>query len=155
MCWFFWPFCHADQCCLRRAIPGYFSITWRQSHHAQAMQQANASTVLGNFRNARFAKDGLISCFYLKDEKHYVRTDGPDGKFNDYPVAYTFGIFPLQQYLVPFPNGHLQSLAFAWDSRSQQQGWASRAHPAQVPGSQQARAHWVCCDERVSAVQKG
>ena len=95
---------------------------WRQSHHAQAMQQANASTVLGNFRNARFAKDGLISSFYLKDEKHYVRTDGPDGKLNDYPVAYTFGIFPLQQYLVPFPNGHLQSLAFAWDSRSQQQG---------------------------------
>ena len=95
---------------------------WRHSHHAQAMQQANASTVLGNFRNARFAKDGLISSFYLKDEKHYVRTDGPDGKLNDYPVAYTFGIFPLQQYLVPFPNGHLQSLAFAWDSRSQQQG---------------------------------
>ncbi len=50
---------------------------WRQSHHAQAMQQANASTVLGNFRNARFAKDGSISSFYLKDEKHYVRTDGP------------------------------------------------------------------------------
>src|SRR5215467_5435244 len=27
--------------------------TWRQSHHAQAMQPASASTVLGNFRDAR------------------------------------------------------------------------------------------------------
>jgi Flp pilus assembly protein TadD len=95
---------------------------WRNSHHAQAMQQANASTVLGNFRNARFAKDGLVSSFYLKDEKYYVRTDGADGTLNDYPVAYTFGIFPLQQYLVSFPNGYLQSLALAWDSRSKQHG---------------------------------
>jgi len=95
---------------------------WRHSHHAQAMQQANASTVLGNFRNGRFAKDGLTSTFFLKEGKHYVRTDGPDGKLNDYPVAYTFGIFPLQQYLVPFPNGRLQSLVLAWDSRTKQQG---------------------------------
>ena len=96
--------------------------TWRQSHHAQAMQQANDSTVLGNFRDGRFAKDGVTSSFYLKDGKHYVRTDGPDGKLADYPVAYTFGVFPLQQYLVPFPNGRLQSLVLAWDSRSKQQG---------------------------------
>jgi hypothetical protein len=53
------------------------------------MQQANASTVLGNFRNTQFAKDGLTSTFYLKDKKYYVRTDGPEGTLNDYPVAYT------------------------------------------------------------------
>ena len=29
---------------------------WRQSHHAQAMQEANASTVLGNFRDATIRK---------------------------------------------------------------------------------------------------
>jgi tetratricopeptide (TPR) repeat protein len=96
--------------------------TWRQSHHAQAMQPVNASTVLGDFRNGRFAKDGLTSTFYLKDGKHYVRTDGPDGKLDDFPVAYTFGVYPLQQYLVPIPNGRLQSLGLAWDSRSRQQG---------------------------------
>jgi len=95
---------------------------WRHSHHAQAMQPANATTVLGNFRNARFAKDGLTSSFYKKDDKPYVRTDGPDGKLNDYPIAYAFGIFPLQQYLLPFPNGRLQSLVLAWDSRSKQEG---------------------------------
>src|SRR5262249_41848108 len=95
---------------------------WRNSHHAQAMQQANASTVLGNFHNGRFEKDGITSTFYLRGEKQYVRTDGPEGKLNDYPVEYTFGIFPLQQYLVAFPNGRLQSLGLAWDSRTRQQG---------------------------------
>jgi Flp pilus assembly protein TadD len=95
---------------------------WRHSHHAQAMQEANPSTILGDFRSGRFTKDGLTSGFYLKDGKPYVRTDGPDGKLDDYPIAYTFGVFPLQQYLAPFPNGRLQSLVIAWDSRSKQQG---------------------------------
>ena len=96
--------------------------TWRQSDHALAMQEANDSTVLGNFRNGRFTKDGLTSTFHLKEGKHYVRTDGPDGTPGDYPVAYTFGVFPLQQYLVPFPNGRFQSLPLAWDSRTTQEG---------------------------------
>jgi tetratricopeptide (TPR) repeat protein len=95
---------------------------WRQSHHAKAMQQANDSTVLGNFRNTEFTKDRVTSRFYLKDGEYYVRTDGPSGTPDEYPVAYTFGAFPLQQYLVPFPNGRLQSLALAWDSRAPQQG---------------------------------
>jgi cytochrome c554/c'-like protein len=67
---------------------------WRTSHHAQAMQPANASTVHGNFRDARFTKDQVISGFYQKADKFYVRTDGPDGKLAHYPVAYTFGVFP-------------------------------------------------------------
>src|SRR4029453_6835365 len=109
----------AERCagCHARAVE-----TWSASDHALAMQEANDSTVLGDFRNGRFTKDGLTSSFYLKEGKHYVRTDGPDGKPGDYPVAYTFGVFPLQQYLVPFPNGRLQSLPIAWDSRTAQQG---------------------------------
>src|SRR5262249_244885 len=52
---------------------------WRHSHHAQAMQPANASTVLGNFNDARFAKDKVASSFYRKADTYHVRTDGPDG----------------------------------------------------------------------------
>jgi tetratricopeptide (TPR) repeat protein len=103
--------CHSQQ-----------TLAWRSSHHAQAMQPANASTVLGNFRDAQFAKDKVRSSLYRKADKYYVRTDGPDGTIAEYPIAYTFGVFPLQQYLVPFPNGRLQSLALAWDSRSKEQG---------------------------------
>ncbi len=84
------------------------------------MQVANDSTVLGNFNNARFAKDGVTSSFFKKDGKFYVHSDGPDGKPQDFDLAYTFGVHPLQQYLVPFPNGRMQSFAVAWDSRNKE-----------------------------------
>ena len=70
---------------------------------------ANDSTVLGNFNDAHFTKDGVTSSFFKKDGKFYVRTDGPDGKPQDFDLPYTFGVSPLQQYLVPFPNGRMQS----------------------------------------------
>ncbi len=85
------------------------------------MQVASDSSVLGDFNNAHFAKDGVTSSFFKKDAKFYVRTDDPDGKPQDYELPYTFGVSPLQQYLVRFPNGRLQSFAVAWDSRGKQQ----------------------------------
>jgi predicted CXXCH cytochrome family protein len=51
-----------------------------------------------------------------------VRTDGPDGKLTDYEIAYTFGVYPLQQYLIPFPGGRYQMLPIAWDSRPKDKG---------------------------------
>src|SRR5208283_1198004 len=93
---------------------------WRSSHHAQAMQVANDSTVLGNFNDAHFAKDSVTSSFFKRDSKFYVRTDGPDGKPQDYDFPYTFGASPLQQYLVPFPGGRMQAYVVAWDSRSKE-----------------------------------
>ncbi len=103
--------CHADQ-----------AQAWRTSHHAEAMQVANDSTVLGNFNDAHFAKDGVTSSFFKKDGKFYVRTDGPEGKPQNFDLPYTFGVYPLQQYLVPFPNGRMQSFVVAWDSRAQDHG---------------------------------
>jgi hypothetical protein len=35
---------------------------------------------------------------------------------------YTFGVEPLQQYLVEFPDGRLQALSIAWDTRAKAQG---------------------------------
>lgn len=95
---------------------------WSRSHHALAMQRSDDKTVLGNFNDARFTSGTVASSFYKKDAKYYVRTDGPDGKLQDYELPYTFGYFPLQQYLVPFPGGRLQSLGIAWDSRTKEQG---------------------------------
>ncbi|MGZ9106705.1 MAG: tetratricopeptide repeat protein, partial [Rhodoplanes sp.] len=37
-------------------------------------------------------------------------------------IKYTFGLDPLQQYLVEFPDGRLQALSIAWDSRPKDQG---------------------------------
>jgi predicted CXXCH cytochrome family protein len=90
---------------------------WRGSHHELAMAEASADKVLGNFNNARFTAHGITSHFYRKDGGYFVRTDGPDGKLHDYRIKYTFGWEPLQQYLIEFPNGHIQALGIAWDSR--------------------------------------
>ena len=35
---------------------------------------------------------------------------------------YTFGVDPLQQYLIEFPDGRLQALSIAWDSRPKDKG---------------------------------
>ena len=51
-----------------------------------------------------------------------VRTDGKDGKLTDYAITYTFGVTPLQQYLIEFDGGRYQALSIAWDSRPKANG---------------------------------
>ena len=92
-------------------------VAWKKSQHAGAMQHASADTVRGNFDDASFTFDGVASTFFKRDGKHFVRTDGPDGKLADFEVRYTFGLAPLQQYLVELPGGRLQALAVTWDAR--------------------------------------
>jgi predicted CXXCH cytochrome family protein len=95
---------------------------WRGSHHALAMQKATETTVLGDFANARFEHLGVVTTFSRSGDKFMVNTEGPDGALHDYDIPYTFGVYPLQQYLIPFPGGRLQALGIAWDSRSKEQG---------------------------------
>ena len=95
---------------------------WQGSHHDLAMQDAKAETILGDFDNAEFDYFGTVSRFYTRNNQYFVRTDGPDGELHDYPIAYTFGVYPLQQYLVEFPDGKLQALSIAWDSRPHSEG---------------------------------
>ena len=47
--------------------------SWLNSHHAQAMQVTNESTVLGDFKHATFTKDGVTSTFSTKEGKYYVQ----------------------------------------------------------------------------------
>lgn len=95
---------------------------WRASHHAQAMQPATDGTAQGDFNGTSFTKDGVTSSFFKRDAKFWVRSDGADGQLHDYELLYTFGVFPLQQYLASFPNGRLQSLPLAWDTRRKETG---------------------------------
>jgi predicted CXXCH cytochrome family protein len=95
---------------------------WRGSHHQLAMQPTANSTVLGDFNNASFSNNGITSTFFRRNSKFMVRTDGPNGTLADYEVKYTFGISPLQQYLIAMPGGRLQALGIAWDSRPRERG---------------------------------
>jgi predicted CXXCH cytochrome family protein len=90
---------------------------WQNSHHDHAMDVANDKTVLGDFENAVFESSGITSRFYRKKGKFFVNTQGPAGKMGEFEITHTFGWYPLQQYLVPFPGGRLQCLPIAWDVR--------------------------------------
>jgi len=88
---------------------------WQDSHHDHAMDVADEKSVLGDFRNAVFESHGVTSRFYRKDGKFFVHTQGPGGQMGEFEITHTFGWYPLQQYLVPFPGGRMQCLPIAWD----------------------------------------
>ena len=89
---------------------------WQGSHHALAMAAPDAATVRGDFKNRRFTHRGITTTFFKKGEAYVVNTEGPDGKLADFEIKYTFGVEPLQQYLIELPGGRLQPLGIAWDS---------------------------------------
>ncbi len=95
---------------------------WQGSHHDLAMQEANAATMLGDFADQTFTYYDITSHFFKRDDTFVVNTDGPDGELTDYPIKYAFGVWPLQQYLVEFPGGRLQTLPLAWDARTEEEG---------------------------------
>ncbi|SUS03640.1 conserved exported hypothetical protein [uncultured Defluviicoccus sp.] len=103
--------CHQDE-----------MAAWRNSHHDLAMAEATEQNVLGDFDGATFTYGDVTSRFFKRDGKFFVHTDGTDGKLADFQIRYTFGFYPLQQYLIAFPDGRMQALGIAWDSRPKDKG---------------------------------
>ena len=103
--------CHQDE-----------MAAWRNSHHDLAMAEATEQSVLGDFDGATFSYGDVTSRFFKRDGKFFVHTDGADGKLADFQIRYTFGFYPLQQYLIAFPDGRMQALGIAWDSRPKDKG---------------------------------
>ena len=89
---------------------------WKGSDHDNAMAVANDSTVLGDFNNVQVEFKGKKHKFYKRDGKFFVYTEGISGEMQELQVSYTFGVRPLQQYLIPFENGKYQCLPIAWDT---------------------------------------
>lgn len=90
---------------------------WLESHHFKAMQHANNQTILGDFNNITYTADGVTSRFFKKDNKFYINTQDSDGSYKDFQVIFTFGFYPLQQYLTEFEGGRMQVFRQSWDSK--------------------------------------
>ena len=88
---------------------------WQDSHHDHAMANADHESVLGDFNDTEITFHGVNSRFYQRDGRYFTYTQGIDGQMGEYEITHTFGWYPLQQYLVPFPGGRLQCLPIAWD----------------------------------------
>ncbi|MEO8482218.1 MAG: tetratricopeptide repeat protein [Acidobacteriota bacterium] len=146
--------CHATQ-----------SQAWRTSQHAHAMAVASDATVLGQFTDSTFTYAGTTSSFYKRNKQFYVRTDGADGMPAEFEVTHTFGVYPLQQYLVPMPGGRLQALSIAWDARPKAAGGQRWFHlyPTERIGAKDP-LHWtglrqnsnfMCADCHTTNLKKG
>ncbi len=97
-------------------------LQWLGSHHQLAMQTASPESILGDFNDARFIYAGMESRFFREGSQYRVETEGADGKLAVFPIEYVFGVEPLQQYLLALPDGRLNALSIAWDSRPQADG---------------------------------
>jgi len=122
-------------------------------------------SVAAPFSGTSFSYGGVTSRFTRSGDQFIVRTDGPDGALTDYPVAYTFGVDPLQQYLLRLPGGRLQALSIAWDTRPKAQGGQRWFHlyPAERVDHRDV-LHWtgpaqnwnhMCAECHSTNVQKG
>ncbi len=95
---------------------------WKGSHHELAMQHASSESVLADFNDHRFVFNGKENRFFKKGNEFWVYIENQTGEFKEYKISYTFGVDPLQQYMVEFDDGRVQLIPFAWDSRREQEG---------------------------------
>ena len=58
---------------------------------------------------------GQLFRFFMRDNRPMVECENHRGERETFAVKYTFGITPLQQYLVEFDDGRVQCLPVAWD----------------------------------------
>ncbi len=89
------------------------------------MDHATPETVLGDFDDATLEHHGQVSRMFRRRGKYWMHTEGPDGTFADFEIAFVFGVEPLQQYLVEFErtpempeteHARLQVLRVSWDT---------------------------------------
>ena len=95
---------------------------YRSSDHFHAMDSVSPASVKGNFNNSIFVYFGDTSFFYQRAGKYFVKTKDSTGNKKEFLISYTFGWKPLQQYLVRFNDGRIQSLPFCWDTRPKEKG---------------------------------
>jgi tetratricopeptide (TPR) repeat protein len=86
------------------------------------MQKATPETVLGDFNDVKVKYFEETARFVREGDAFFVEALGADGERGRFSVIYTFGVEPLQQYLVEIESGRLQSFLFAWDTRSTEEG---------------------------------
>lgn len=124
--------CHAEQV-----------ADWQQSDHAKAMAKATPASVLSDFNNAEVTHFTQKALFYHNDNGYFIRFT-QKGQSTDYKVSYTFGHYPLQEYLIDVGSGKLQVFPFAWDSRDLAQG-GQRWYPMYADEDIAAndRLHWL------------
>lgn len=109
----------SDQSCIRCHTSSVQA--WQKSDHAKSMALPDKNSILADFNNTDIEHYGQKAHFFIKDNEYQV-TISYNNNIDQYPIKYTFGYFPVQQYLVETEKGKLQVLPFAWDARTKENG---------------------------------
>lgn len=121
---------------------------WQASQHAQAMQLANDQTVIGHFDNRPVLAGKSRTRYFQRDGKYWVATENARGEAVELEVTHTFGVAPLQQYLVSLPDGRKQALGLAWDGRPAAAGGNRWFHLFPQDGTRPGNPlHWSGIDQ--------
>lgn len=140
-------------------------VTWKKTFarpcditdaHRKLGDAARDLIQSGQIENPDWA---VTSRFFRRNGKFYVLTDDRDGTPREFQVDYVFGVYPLQQYLVTFPDGRVQCLPLAWDVKSRRwfHLYPSDPIPAQDPLHwTRALQNWnyMCADCHTTNLQK-
>ena len=124
------------------------------------MAEPTRENVKGRFEGETFSGSSGSSTFLRRENTFLIKTDQ-----GELPVAYTFGVSPLQQYLIRQPGGRLQAFNIAWDTRPASAGgqrWfdlypretLKPGDPLHWTGLQQ-NWNFMCADCHSTRVQKG
>jgi predicted CXXCH cytochrome family protein len=116
---------------------------WTGSDHDNAMAAATDETVLADFNNTEFTRFDETTRFFRDGKKFMVNAEGPDGKNHDFEVKYTFGVRPLQQYMVEFPDGRIQVLRVSWDVKNKKWFYVAPADAADERIKPDDPLHWT------------
>lgn len=141
--------CHAEE-----------FTAWQSSHHALAMQPANPDTVLATFPAT--VGDATLH----QNDNTFTATFKALGEVPaEHEITHTFGVAPLQQYLVDHGNGQLQTLRQSWDSRPSADGgqrWFLQYADEHIPPGdvlhwQGMAQNWnsMCADCHTTGFRKG
>ena len=95
---------------------------WRESHHFNSMHLATSEYVEGDFSDKTVTFHDINTRLYKNDTQYLIDTLDQNGTPQTFTIKYTFGYYPLQQYLVELEEGHIQALNIAWDSRPENDG---------------------------------
>ena len=86
------------------------------------MRRPDDKSVLGNFDEVTVEFHGIETRLFRQGNNFMVATTANNGTPGNFTIEYTFGHYPVQQYLIDIGNGRLQALNIAWDSRSSEKG---------------------------------
>ena len=142
------------------------STAYLGSHHEKALVTPSADLAKTRFDGSHFSSPlGGTTQFSVRDGAPFVTTPMPDAKRATFPIRYTSGVWPLEQYVVATERGKLQSLGVVWDSRSASEGGAKWFHvygasgiaPSDSLFFASSAQNWnnICADCHSTRVERG